>query len=150
MAQLKDDSAHKSYEMGLHTEQLTGRSQQMYFSAEESDNFTYPQACEVDFDKTAEIDAAELEGQAVNLRIRSRDVAIALDPPGRTSILNVLPGTVVEIAPEEGPQAPQAHVGRIGGLPSLVLIHQKLVAMGLQLQAIQTVFQNGLLTRVLH
>ncbi len=70
MAQLKDDSAHKSYEMGLHTEQLTGRSQQRFFSAEESDNFTYPQAFVVDFDKTAEIDAAELEGPAVNLRIR--------------------------------------------------------------------------------
>ena len=70
MAQLKSDSAHKSYEMGLHTEQLAGRTQQRFFSAEESDNFTYPQAFEVDFDKTAEIDAAELEGPAVNLRIR--------------------------------------------------------------------------------
>ena len=45
------------------------------------------------------------EGAEVNLRIRSRDVAIALDPPGRTSILNVLPGTVVEIGPNDGPQA---------------------------------------------
>ena len=44
-------------------------------------------------------------GAEVNLRIRSRDVAIALDRPGRTSILNVLPGTVVEIGPEDGPQA---------------------------------------------
>lgn len=44
-------------------------------------------------------------GSEINLRIRSRDVAIALDPPGRTSILNVLPGTVVEIGPGEGPQA---------------------------------------------
>ena len=45
------------------------------------------------------------EGTAINLRVRSRDVAIALDPPGRTSILNVLPGTVTEIGPDEGPQA---------------------------------------------
>ena len=45
------------------------------------------------------------EGAEVNLRIRSRDVAIALDPPGRTSILNVLPGRVVEIGPDDGPQA---------------------------------------------
>ena len=45
------------------------------------------------------------EGAEVNLRVRSRDVAIALDPPGRTSILNVLPGKVVEIGPDEGPQA---------------------------------------------
>ena len=45
------------------------------------------------------------EGAEVNLRVRSRDVAIALDPPGRTSILNVLPGRVVEIGPDDGPQA---------------------------------------------
>jgi molybdate transport system ATP-binding protein len=67
------------------------------------------------------------EGAAVNLRIRSRDVAIALDPPGRTSILNVLPGTVVEIAPEEGPQAPQAHVLLDIGAPLWARIMRKSV-----------------------
>ena len=46
-----------------------------------------------------------VEGAEVNLRIRSRDVAIALDRPGRTSILNVLPGRVLEIGPNDGPQA---------------------------------------------
>ena len=45
------------------------------------------------------------QGAEVNLRIRSRDVAVALDRPGRTSILNVLPGTVVEVGPNDGPQA---------------------------------------------
>ena len=45
------------------------------------------------------------EGTEINLRVRSRDVAIALDRPGRTSILNVLPGKVVEIGPNDGPQA---------------------------------------------
>ena len=45
------------------------------------------------------------EGAEVNLRIRSRDVAIALDRPGRTSILNILPGRVLEIGPNDGPQA---------------------------------------------
>ena len=45
------------------------------------------------------------EGAEVNLRIRSRDVAIALDRPGRTSILNILPGRVLEIGPNAGPQA---------------------------------------------
>ncbi len=70
MAQLKDDSAHKSYEMGLHTEQLAGRTQQVYFSADESRNFTYPQAFDVDFEKTGELDAADMETPAINLRIR--------------------------------------------------------------------------------
>ena len=45
------------------------------------------------------------EGAEVNLRIRSRDVAIALERPGRTSILNILPGRVLEIGPNDGPQA---------------------------------------------
>ena len=45
------------------------------------------------------------QGAEVNLRIRSRDVAIALDRPGRTSILNILPGKVMEIGPDDGPQA---------------------------------------------
>ena len=67
------------------------------------------------------------EGAAVNLRIRSRDVAIALDPPGRTSILNVLPGTVVEIAPEEGAQAPQSHVLLDVGAPLWARIMRKSV-----------------------
>ena len=45
------------------------------------------------------------EGAEVNLRIRSRDVAIALERPGRTSILNILPGRVLEVGPNDGPQA---------------------------------------------
>ena len=45
------------------------------------------------------------QGAEVNLRIRSRDVAIALDRPERTSILNILPGRVLEIGPNDGPQA---------------------------------------------
>lgn len=62
---------HKSYDMGMHTEQLQGRTQQVFFSLEEDkENYTYPYAFEVDFDKTAEIDASNMEGPAVNLRIR--------------------------------------------------------------------------------
>ena len=54
------------------------------------------------------------EGAEVNLRVRSRDVAIALDPPGRTSILNVLPGRVVEVGPNDGPQAATSGGARDG------------------------------------
>ncbi len=61
---------HVSHEMGMHTEQLAGRTQQVYFSPEEAGNFTYPQAFEVDFDKQAELDAAGLSNTQVNLRIR--------------------------------------------------------------------------------
>jgi len=38
------------------------------------------------------LDAAP--GSAVRLRVQARDVSIALDPPGRTSILNILPARV--------------------------------------------------------
>ena len=60
----------KATELGMHTEQLAGRTQQRFFRPEEETRFTYPHAFEVDFDRRAEIDAAELEPPAINLRIR--------------------------------------------------------------------------------
>jgi len=42
-------------------------------------------------------------GAALRVRIRARDVMIALQPPLGLSALNVLPGTVVEIGRAEGP-----------------------------------------------
>ncbi len=68
MAELNQE--HESHRMGMHTEQLAGRTQQVFFSAEDSENFTYPYAFEVDFNKRAEFDAADLDAPAVNLRIR--------------------------------------------------------------------------------
>jgi glutamate synthase domain-containing protein 3 len=56
--------------MGLHSEQLSGRSQQRFFSAEDKENFTYPGAFEVDFAKHAELDADKLGAREVNLKIR--------------------------------------------------------------------------------
>ncbi len=43
-------------------------------------------------------------GAELNLRVRSRDVALSLRPPEGTSILNVLPARVVEIGTDPGPQ----------------------------------------------
>jgi len=56
--------------MGLHEEQLAGRTQQMYFSATEEENFTYPWAYEVDYANSAEFDAADLSISEINLKIR--------------------------------------------------------------------------------
>jgi len=56
--------------MGLHDEQLTGRTQQVFFSAEENENLIYPGSFEVDFSKSAEVDAIDLNASAVNLEIR--------------------------------------------------------------------------------
>ena len=70
MAELSPDDRHKSHDMGLHAEQLAGRTQQVFFVPEEGDNYTYPEGFDVDFTKKATIDAAELEATQVNLRIR--------------------------------------------------------------------------------
>ncbi len=42
-------------------------------------------------------------GAALRVRIRARDVMIAVQPPAGLSALNVLPGTVVEIGRADGP-----------------------------------------------
>jgi molybdate transport system ATP-binding protein len=42
-------------------------------------------------------------GAALRVRIRARDVMIALSPPEGLSALNVLPGTVAELGQGEGP-----------------------------------------------
>jgi len=67
MAVLKQTDSH---EMGLHSEQLVGRTQQVFFSAEETENFTYPGAFDVDVGKSAELDAAGQEISDINLEIR--------------------------------------------------------------------------------
>jgi glutamate synthase domain-containing protein 3 len=67
MAQLK--SVPPSSER-LRAEQLTGRTQQVFLSAAEEENFLYPQAFDVDFNKRAEFDAAQLDSSAVNRKIR--------------------------------------------------------------------------------
>ncbi len=43
-------------------------------------------------------------GAELRVRIRARDVALALAPPADTSILNVFPGTIRDIGEESGPQ----------------------------------------------
>ncbi|MEQ8397095.1 molybdenum ABC transporter ATP-binding protein [Thalassobaculum sp.] len=42
-------------------------------------------------------------GQGLRVRIRARDVAIAVTPPSATSVLNALAGTIVNIAATDGP-----------------------------------------------
>src|SRR3954447_20774603 len=68
MEKLKDEG--KSHEMGMHTEQLAGRTQQIFFSPREEENLTYPHAYEVDFNKRAEFDAREMDIRGINLKIR--------------------------------------------------------------------------------
>lgn len=66
MAQL----AQERDRIGLHTEQLAGRTQQVFFSAEESENYAYPDSLVVDFDRRTEFDAAQMDSRNINLKIR--------------------------------------------------------------------------------
>jgi len=68
MAELSEE--HESHRMGMHSEQLAGRTQQVFFAPEEAENFASPDAFDVDFNKRAEIDAAALGAQALNVKIR--------------------------------------------------------------------------------
>ncbi len=67
MAKLTRRSSH---EQGLHTEQLTGRTQQRFFDFTEEENFLYPEAYDVDFNKRIEFDAAQMDNNAINLKLR--------------------------------------------------------------------------------
>jgi glutamate synthase domain-containing protein 3 len=60
-----------THDLGMHTEKLRGRTQQVFFAPEEEENFLYPGAFDVDPNQRAEIDAEGLEGPAVNLEIRN-------------------------------------------------------------------------------
>jgi len=60
----------KATDLGMHTEQLAGRTQQRFFRSEEQERFTSPQAFEVDFKKRAEFDAANMTGGEINLKLR--------------------------------------------------------------------------------
>ena len=70
MGTLNDDQ-HKSYDMGMHTEQLSGRTMQKFFALDEdAKRFTYPYAYEVDFDKKTELDVQQMEAPEVNTKLR--------------------------------------------------------------------------------
>ncbi|MFT4561628.1 MAG: glutamate synthase domain-containing protein 3 [Gammaproteobacteria bacterium] len=67
MANLEE---HSSHDMGMHTEQLQGRTQQRFFSASEGENLTQPFTYEVDFERAAEFDAQDMVAGDINTKIR--------------------------------------------------------------------------------
>ena len=68
MARLTDE--RRSRDMGLHAERLAGRTQQRFFDVSEEENFLYPEAFDVDFNKREAFDAAAMNATEVNLKIR--------------------------------------------------------------------------------
>ncbi len=69
MAELKT-TATSIAPVGLHSEPLSGRTMQSFFSAGEEENYVYPFRYDVDFNKRAEFDAAKLSSTQINLEIR--------------------------------------------------------------------------------
>ena len=64
------EQEQRSHEMGMHTEQLRGRTQQIFFQPDEEENFLYPDSYDVDYNKRAEFDAAEMDTKDINLKLR--------------------------------------------------------------------------------
>lgn len=84
----QDDRAR---DMGMHTEQLLGRTQQMFFQAEEAEAVTYPWAPDVDFNKRTELDADRLTTTEVNQHLRAlmadgHGTIVLKNPRGKHSI----------------------------------------------------------------
>ena len=77
-------SGERSYEMGMHTEQLGGRTLETFFDSEEEEHCLYPWAFDVDPAQSRAVDAADLDSTEINLRIRQ---AMA-DGCGTVRILN--------------------------------------------------------------
>ncbi len=83
---------HASHNMGMHTEQLEGRTQQRFFSATEGENLTQPFTYEVDFDRATEFDAQNLSTGEINKKLRE----LMTDGYGSITIRN--PGAKHSIA----------------------------------------------------
>lgn len=68
----------------MRAEALAGRTQQMFFTPEEEENFLYPDSAEVDFGKEAGFDAADMDASAINKKIR----ALMADGVGSITVNN--------------------------------------------------------------
>jgi glutamate synthase domain-containing protein 3 len=70
MAELIGTQERNPKRKGLDAEQLSGRGLMVFFSPDEEENFTYPDASEVDFSRRAEFDAAHMDSPEINRKIR--------------------------------------------------------------------------------
>ena len=70
MANLKTvQKKTKAQSMGMHTEVLTGKTQQKFFNPDEAENFFYWGTHDVDFNKRTELDVKDLDCKEANKRI---------------------------------------------------------------------------------
>lgn len=64
------DQEERVTALGMRTEQLTGKSLYVEFDPDAAENFTYPWAPEVDYNKRTELDTDDLTSTEVNAKIR--------------------------------------------------------------------------------
>ena len=66
-----DKQEARARELGMMSEQLTGRSMETFFEPAEDENTTYAFAKDVDFNKRTEIDADDMTSTEVNSKVRA-------------------------------------------------------------------------------
>ena len=92
MANLKNVTKKtKAQAMGMHTEVLTGRTQQKFFNPDEAENFYYFGTYDVDFNKRTDLDvkdmtAAEANKEIDNLMSQGYGTIVIKNPQGKHSI----------------------------------------------------------------
>ena len=92
MANLKStDKKTKAQAMGMHTEVLTGRTQQKFFNPDEEENFYYFGAHDVDFNKRTELDVKDLDCKQANQKIdelmsKGYGTIVIKNPQGKHSL----------------------------------------------------------------
>ena len=92
MANLKTTSKKsKAQLMGMHTEVLTGRTQQKFFNPDEAENFYYFGTYDVDFNKRTNLDvkdmtAPEANKEIDNLMSQGFGTIVIKNPQGKHSI----------------------------------------------------------------
>ena len=70
MANLKtNNKKSKARSMGMHTEVLTGRTQQKFFNPDEAENFFYFGTYDVDFNKRTDLDVMNMSAPEANKEI---------------------------------------------------------------------------------
>ena len=92
MANLKNtEKKTKSQAMGMHTEVLTGRTQQKFFNPDEAENFYYFGTYDVDFNKRTDLDvkdmsAPEANKEIDNLMSQGYGTIVIKNPQGKHSL----------------------------------------------------------------
>ena len=92
MANLKTtEKKSKAQSMGMHTEVLTGRTQQKFFNPDEAENFYYFGTYDVDFNKRTDLDvkdmtAPEANKEIDNLMSQGYGTIVIKNPQGKHSL----------------------------------------------------------------